>query len=88
MYDSTLNEVEAKYGNLVKNSGDLLQFVQKEYAKLDSMMNKKTNTDGEFQEKQSSVKICSKKESENKPKQMIFDEEFKPGEVEREYSIM
>ncbi|KAJ8957951.1 hypothetical protein NQ318_001950 [Aromia moschata] len=44
-YDKTLIEIEDKYDELVKNSGDLLLVVQKEFEELDSIINKKTSTD-------------------------------------------
>lgn len=54
-YDKTLEEVEVNYEKLVKNSGDLLQFIQKEFAQLDSQMNKKTNTEGDYHAEKSSL---------------------------------
>ncbi|CAG9820598.1 unnamed protein product [Phaedon cochleariae] len=44
-YDNTLNEIESNYAKLVKDSGDLLLMIKKEFEKLDSMINKRTSTD-------------------------------------------
>lgn len=44
-YDKTLEEIEENYAKLVKNSGALLLVIQKEFAKLDSLLNKHTSTD-------------------------------------------
>nr|CAI5850119.1 unnamed protein product [Callosobruchus analis] len=44
-YDRTLQEMEEKYANLVKNSADLLMYIKEEFSDLESMINKKTSTD-------------------------------------------
>nr|CAH7742941.1 unnamed protein product [Callosobruchus chinensis] len=44
-YDKTLQEMEEKYANLVKNSADLLMYIKEEFSDLESMINKKTSTD-------------------------------------------
>lgn len=44
-YDQTLDEIEAKYVKLVRNSGELLCFIQKQFDELNSLINKQTSTD-------------------------------------------
>lgn len=40
-----MEEIEENYATLVKDSGELLSFVQKQFAQLDSMIDKKTSTE-------------------------------------------
>ncbi|CAH1973341.1 unnamed protein product [Acanthoscelides obtectus] len=44
-YDKTLEEMEEKYANLVKDSAELLKYIREEFGDLESMLNKKTSTD-------------------------------------------
>ncbi|KAG5881467.1 hypothetical protein JTB14_000895 [Gonioctena quinquepunctata] len=44
-YDNTLIEIENNYAKLVKDSGDLLGLIKIEFENLESMINKKTNTE-------------------------------------------
>lgn len=54
-YDATINEIEEKYRKLRENSGDLMATVAKDFDQLDSLLNKKTSTEGMGTPKDSEV---------------------------------